>query len=223
MQPRLSQKRNAALTLFEVGVVIAAVMILSLVLLPQISRFGFGRPPRVSSVGCVNNLKQVGLAYKIWAGDNNDILPMGISVTNGGSLEMVATGNVAQTFLAMSNELSTPRILFCPSDASRHVANDFAGLGNASISYFASADMTNDANPQMILSGDSHFEIHGKPAKPGLNSFWTNDPVIWSPTTRHMKTGNLGLADGSVQTPSSPGLRNFLLQTGLATNRFAIP
>jgi prepilin-type processing-associated H-X9-DG protein len=215
---RLSTKRNGAMTLFEVGVCIAVVLVLAIVFLPTFTN----THRRSSKIGCVNNLKQLGLAYKIWEGDNNDILPMGLSVTNGGSMEMVAIGNVVQTFLVMSNELSTPRILYCPDDRSRNWTNDFAGLRSANISYFVGADMTNSDNPQFIISGDSNFEIGGKPVKSGLNSFWTNDPVVWSPTTRHMKSGNIGLADGSVSTPSS-SLRYFFQNTGLATNRFAIP
>ena len=219
MQPRLSQKRNAAMTLFEVGVCIAVVMVLAIFLLPAITH----RPHRGSHISCANNVKQVGLAFKIWAGDNGDILPMGISVTNGGSMEMVATGNVVQTFLVMSNELSTPKVLFCPEDAARIRATFFGGLANSNVSYFVSVDATNDVNPQLIISGDGNFETGGKPVKPGLNSFWTNDPVAWSPTARHIKTGNIGLADGSVQSTTSTSLRHYFQQTGLATNRFAIP
>ena len=96
MKPRLSKKRNAAMTLFEVGVVIAIVMILVVLILPRLAR-----PRTATVINCANNLKQLGLAYRIWEGDNGDIYPMGISVTNGGSMEMVATGNVVKTFLVM--------------------------------------------------------------------------------------------------------------------------
>src|SRR5882757_6006822 len=126
MNPRFSKIRNSGMTLFEVGIVIAMVMILVVVLLPRFLR------SRVHStrIACVNNLKQIGLAYRIWEGDNGDIYPMGISVTNGGSMEMVATGNVVQTFLVMSNELSTPKLLACPQDTSRMWAASFGGLSN---------------------------------------------------------------------------------------------
>ena len=147
---------------------------------------------------------------------------MGISVTNGGSMEMVAAGNVVATFLAMSNELSTPRVLFCPDNTSHFFTNDFSGLSNSNISYFVSADTTNDSNPQMILSGDSDLMLGAKMLKPGLVSLWTNDPVAWS-STRHNKSGNLGLADGSVQSTTRGDLKTYLQKTGLATNRFALP
>ena len=207
------------MTLLEVFIVLAAVVVLAAVFLPALA----ASKKKSSKIGCTNLLKQIGLAYRIWEGDNGDKYPMGISVTNGGSMEMVTTGDVLQTFLVMSNELSTPKILFCPNDNSRNWTNIFAGLSNSNISYFVGVDVTNDVNPQLIVSGDSNFEIGGKPVKAGLNSFWTNDPVIWSPTTRHMKSGNIGLADGSVQSTTSKSLQTYFQQTGLATNRFAIP
>jgi hypothetical protein len=221
VKPQLTTKRNAAMTLFEVGVVVAVVMVLIIFFLPKLLR------PRTHSFSpvsnsCINNLKQIGLAYRIWEGDNGDILPMGISVTNGGSMEMVATGNVAKAFLVMSNELSTPRLLYCPADTARSSENAFSKLSTFNISYFVSVDTTNDANPQMILSGDSHLEIGGATIKSGLAMLGTNDLVVWS-ASRHIKEGNIGLADGSVQTTTSKSLQTLLQQTGLATNRFAIP
>ena|ERR1700744_988955 len=219
MKPRLSPKRNAAMTLFEVGVLVTIILVLVALLLPRLQRPRHDR----SRIICVNNLKQLGLAYRIWEGDNGDIYPMGISITNGGSMEMVNTGDVLQTFLVMSNELSTPKILFCPADVSRHPATSFSGLSNANISYFVCVDVTNNAtNPMMIISGDCNFEMGGVPVKPGLNAFGSHDPLAWS-ATRHMNAGNIGLADGSVQQVTDAGLTNALIMTGLATNRFVMP
>ncbi|MDD5140676.1 MAG: hypothetical protein PHY43_10510 [Verrucomicrobiales bacterium] len=218
MKPRFSPKRNAAMTLFEVGVIIAVVMVLAVLLLPPI----MSRKHGASYITCDNNLKQIGLAYRIWAGDNGDVNPMGILMANGGSMEMVVTGNVLQTFLVMSNELSTPRILICPADT-RTAAFSFASpMGNSNISYFVGVDVTNYMNPQMIISGDGNFEIGGVAVMPGLREFGTNDPVVWS-ATRHVKCGNIGLADGSVPVTTSPGLHDYFQQTGLATNRLALP
>ena len=207
------------MTLFEVGVVVAVVMILFVVFASVIFR---PKPHKISIISCVNNLKQQVLAFKLWAGDNNDTYPMGVSVTNGGSMELVLKGNVVATFLAMSNELSTPKTLFCVEDDSRSSINNFGGLSNSNVSYFINADMTNEANPQMIVTGDSDLVLGGKILKPGLASLWTNDPVAWS-GKRHEGGGNLGMADGSVQSTTSVSLRTYLQQTGLATNRFALP
>ncbi|MGH7994135.1 MAG: hypothetical protein ACREDQ_11500, partial [Limisphaerales bacterium] len=102
MKPRWANQRNQAMTSFEVGVIIAVLLILVALLLPILSR----DRRRVSRINCVNNLHQINLAYKIWEGDHSDNFPMGVSVTNGGSMELVVTGNVVETFVLMSNELS---------------------------------------------------------------------------------------------------------------------
>ena len=96
------------------------------------------------------------------------------------------------------------------------------GLSNSNISFFVSVDVTNSTNPQMILSGDSNFEIGGVPVKSGLLQLGSSDSVAWT-AARHKYAGNIGLADGSVQSVTTAGLRNCLQQTDLATNRFAIP
>jgi hypothetical protein len=61
---------------------------------------------RAARIQCVNNLKQIGLAFRVWGGDNNDKYPTSLVV--------------------MSNELSTTKILVCPSDTARQ---PFASLG----------------------------------------------------------------------------------------------
>jgi len=220
MKPRLSPKRNTAMTLFEVGIIVAVAMILVVVFFPRMGKLRRNN----TTISCVNNLKQAGLAYRVWAGDNGDILPMGISVTNGGAMETIQTGDAVAPFLVMSNELSTPRILHCPADPSHSQALSFTSpVGSRNVSYFVGVDVTNSsANPLLILSGDSDLELGGVPAKSSLHSFWTNDPVAWS-ATRHIRKGNIGLADGSVQTVNSSQLHTYFVATGLATNRLAIP
>ena len=207
MKPRLSNRHETGMTLFEVGVIVSVLLIVVAVLLPNLRR------PRTSTattrLNCVNHLKQIGLAYRIWEGDNGDFFPMGVSVTNGGSMEMVSTGNMVQSFLVVSNELSTPKILCCPADRDRERASVFGGLANSNVSYFVGVDATNGLNPEMILSGDCNFELGGVPVKAGLLFLWTNDPVAWA-ATRHVHTGNLGLADGSVQQSTSSAMRNYL-------------
>lgn len=218
MQPRRSPKRDAAMTLFEVGVVLAIVALLVAFLLPMLVR----SRRQAAYFGCVNNLKQVGLAFRIWEGDNNDIYPMGVSLTNSGSLEMVITGKVVPTFQLMSNELGSTKILVCPMDLSRTNASSFAALTNNNLSYFVGVDVTNDLNPLMILAGDANFAFGGVPVKSGLLHLTANSPVAWTPT-RHGWSGNLCFADGSAQQVTNRSLPKMLGSTGAGTNRFAIP
>jgi hypothetical protein len=149
--------------------------------------------------------------------------PMLVSVTNGGAMELVATGNVAACFQVMSNELSTPKILLCPEDTRRVWATNFStGFGNSHISYFVGLDVTNDTNPQMFLSGDDNLAISGIPVKSGVLQLLTNAPVTWT-KARHKFVGNIGMADGCVQQVTTDFLQKALQQTGIATNRLVLP
>ena len=220
MKLKLSSHHKAGLTLFEVLVVIGVVMIVGVVVLATHS--GPNSKHMAQKITCVNNLKQIGLAYRIWEGDQSAVYPMGISVTNGGAMEMAQAGNTVMPFLVTSNELSTPKILYCPADEARVWATNFNGLTRSNVSYFVGVDVTNDVNPSMLLSGDCNFAMSGKPVSPGLLFVATNDPIAWG-IFQHTKQGNLLLSDGSVQSTTTFGLQAQIKNTGLATNRWAIP
>src|SRR5579863_2689739 len=103
--PTINDPR-AGLTVLDVFVIVCVLFVLAAMILPAISR-----PTRCQKINCTNNLKQTGLAFRIWEGDNNDKYPMQVSTTNGGAMELVALGNPVPVFQVMSNELSTPKIL----------------------------------------------------------------------------------------------------------------
>ena len=227
MKPRGSKRRNQALTLTEVLVSVAVVGVMA-----GVAYLAFHRPKTVRrtayqnnslEIQCVNNLKQIGLAFRIWEGDNGGKLPMRVPARKGGAQELVLKGNVAACFQVMSNELFTPKVLICPADADRIAADNFAaGFDNRKVSYFVGADASDD-QPAMFLSGDGNFAVGGIPVKSGrLLLLATNAPVRWT-AARHMNRGNLGLADGSVWQTDDPRLVQRLIETGLATNRLAIP
>jgi hypothetical protein len=137
----------------------------------------------------------------------------------------------------MSNELGTPKILICPEDSTKRTraTNFTTDFNNSKISYFVGVNITNETNPQMFLSGDDNFAIDGISAKSGLLKFSTNSSITWNyprhtsykshfwTPANYKSVGYIGFADGSVQEATSHELENFLQQTGLATNRLAIP
>ena len=223
MKPRCSERRNHGLTLVEVLVVIFVVGLFALMILPG-SHAGHNKSKRIT---CVNNLKQIGLTYRIWEGDHGDKYPMDVSVTNGGTMEIFSQGSLFQNqvflnYLVMSNELSTPQILYCPADTNGFVSTDFVrGFNNQNVSYFVGVD-ANETNPQMMLSGDDNFEIGGVPVESGLLQISTNTLIAWS-AARHGRAGNVAFTDGNVQQLTTSGLQQAFQNTGAATNRIAIP
>lgn len=237
---KLSRKNlPGGFTLIDFMVIVAVLALLALFLLPKLTNRGCRAVP----VSCANNLKQVVLSCRQWSLDNNDKFPTQVSVTNGGAMEAVLAGDIAAVFRVMSNELSTPKILFCPEDKQRIQATTFSSpdstnrafpgvyfANNSNVTYFVGLD-ADETLPNMFLAGDDNWLIGGEarnvafkgvPVRSGILALWTNTPVAWS-EARHKKQGNVGLADGSVQGFSSAKLAEALRNTGVATNRLAFP
>jgi prepilin-type processing-associated H-X9-DG protein/prepilin-type N-terminal cleavage/methylation domain-containing protein len=215
----LNKTQTAAFTLIELIAVIAVLALAAGLILPALrsscDQKGYYR------LKCVSNLKQVGLAFRIWEGDNNDHYPMGaLTNQNGGPLYTDST-NQFRYFQIMSNELSNPRILLCPDDTNRIAATNFTrDFNGCHISYFIGLDATKETISQLFLAGDSHL-TNGQPLNHGVMEVSPNRSAGWT-KERHKGSGNVCMADGSVQQFDTPALNAALRQAGL-TNHLLMP
>ena len=109
----LKNNRIRAFTLIELLVVIAIIAILASLLLPALAK----AKARAQRIKCVSDLKQICLAFRMWSNDHDSKYPWAVLPSDGGT----ADNSLQMTyhhFLAIKNELDTPKIMVCPSPIS---------------------------------------------------------------------------------------------------------
>jgi len=160
-----------AFTLIELVVVIAILALLAATMLPALAV----SKRSVQKVSCVNNLKQMGIALRIWEGNHGGRYPMAVSYAAGGASEYMShssgSGTTANSgggtlgsaaylpqmaFMVMSNELASTKIVYCPADnihtpATNFTYQNFVG-GNITVPTVGPI-----FTPQTFLSGCSYF------------------------------------------------------------------
>jgi len=146
-----------AVALIAFGCMVPIVAILSAMLLPALA----AAKRKAQMINSVNNLKQIGLAFRIWENEHNNQFPFNVPQAQGGTLELCdPDGNgyerdPSPVFKAMSAELDSPRILVSPNDPTKHAAINFTTLSADNISYeLHTGANVNESNPEEVLMVD---------------------------------------------------------------------
>ncbi|MDQ6632821.1 MAG: hypothetical protein M3Y82_13865 [Verrucomicrobiota bacterium] len=222
------RNRKLGLTLVEGLVVLAVIGFIAMIWLSDVNK----RRTRGRRFACINNLKQVGIGFRIYANDHPGKFP-----------DYHITNEAWNYFQAAGNEISTPRILVCPSDTARLKQNTFPARDfenssssnnfshpshrNKSLSYFYGVD-ADETKPDMLLAGDRNLSTNNKILN-GWLILKTNTPVRYTKDIHYhdyqskSEEGNVVFADASVQRMTSGKLRVHLRLSTNQTQRLLLP
>jgi len=188
---------QCAFTLTEFAIVLAVILVLAILAFSGIPK----ARSKAQQIKCASNLKSTAFCFKMFAGDNGQSFPFG--VTNG--LAYQDSTNAWVHFQTMSNELGSARILICPADGARQKngaiafnasPTGLATLQNQAVSYFVNVDAS-ETNGSMVLIGDRNILVNGLAPTTTSLTIPGNTILQWGQEL-HRFQGNAALADGSV-------------------------
>jgi prepilin-type N-terminal cleavage/methylation domain-containing protein/prepilin-type processing-associated H-X9-DG protein len=225
-------KDKKAFTLIELLVVIAIIAILAAMLLPALA----AAKRRAQRISCVSNLKQFGIAFQLYANDHSYNPFPGSLYVYGTQFATPGTFAPQMPLATMTNVLTTPKLVFCPSDSTRSATTNWSVLVNTNTgapydtvtnyqSYFIGGDGL-VSEPKSIFAGDRNI-VDGTAASPADGTLASDDnghgggnlasvPFknwIWNISDMHQGVGNLLFGDGSVLQATTRQLDTTMLDS----------
>jgi len=220
--------KDFAFSRLELTVVLGTLALLSAVAMPLLAN----NRSRSEQIVCLNNLRQVGHGFQLWASEHDDKNPWWVPIGDGGSYwaagdpvpswGLALRVNAWFQFAWVSNQLRTPKILVCPSDvgvgARRVVANDFSNFPaggflnpaykNNALSYLLGLHSRYD-DPRSVLCADRNvrFDQIGVGCSSGLASTlgltYPSQGILRWTNSIHGLAGNVLRTDGSTERMSN--------------------
>jgi len=189
-------------TLIELLVVIAIIAILAAILFPVFAK----AREKARQTSCLSNIKEIGLAFLMYAQDYDEKMPAGIGYWTPYVTPPSADRGDSPWYRNVYPYIKNGQVFVCPSykPGFTSAINDwpqfpevpYMGYGaNMRLNRYAMAEIEEPANLYM-LSDDNNSYVYLYPSITALSTSYDWDSQLPSSTARHNDGNNFCFADG---------------------------
>jgi prepilin-type processing-associated H-X9-DG protein len=224
-EKRKSHLRNTspAFTRLELLACVAGFALLLAIITPALA----SSRSRADGVACMSNLRQIGTAIRQFGLEHNDTMHWQQQAGPAGNFNEPGKHELWFQYWWLRDSIGTPKVLMCPAErrpswiATNWNLDVNGGLliyKNNAVAYTLGVDSSTDL-PRSMLVADRNIFTGGfggcaSQLSTAAQVFVSGTPAVrWLDEDVHGTVGNVALADGSVESVDSEGLRRTIAES----------